>query len=401
MYKQHFQCRACGSFALVEVFKFDRPMPLANDFVKPSDERQGFTPLRVMVCEQCSLAQLGETVNPEVLYKNYAYVTSRSQTMHRHFDRLCKDIISENDKGSIVEIGSNDGHFLTHALTYGLSPALGIDPAENLAGAANGIHQLVKFFDKTTALEAREMMPHPAHIVARHCFCHQEWKPFMQAIDLLAKKDTLISIEVPYAYDLIQRVEFDSIYQEHTSYLTLKSVLALLKDTPFHIHAVVRYGIHGGCVLIMLRHNDNPSPPHLSADEMMAEEKITMDSWKDFAYRARMKIANLQKQVWELREKGKIVCAFGASAKASVLINACGFTRDDIHFVTDNSPHKPGRLLPGTDILVIEEDQMLSEHPDYAIMTAWNYETEIIAKCAKWRARGGKFIVPDREIRIV
>lgn len=401
MYKQHTACRACGSTELTEVFKFDRPMPLANDFVKPGEERQGFTPLRVLFCQKCTLAQLGETVNPEVLYRTYSYVTSRSQTMHRHFDRLCKDIISENGKGSIVEIGSNDGHFLTHGLTYKLSPALGIDPAENLSGGAIGIHQLVKFFDKTTALEAREMMPHPAHIVARHCFCHQEWKPFMAAIDLLAGKNTLISIEVPWAVDLLERTEFDSIYQEHTSYLTLASVVALLKGTHFHIHAVIRYGIHGGCVLIMLRHNESGVIPHLSSDEMLSAERVTVYSWKDFGYRARMKIENLQKLVEDLRSKGKIVCAFGASAKASVLINACGFTRDDIAFVTDNSPRKPGRLIPGTDIPVIEEDQMLSEHPDYAIMTAWNYEAEILAKCDKWRARGGKFIVPDREVRIV
>jgi hypothetical protein len=178
-------------------------------------------------------------------------------------------------------------------------------------------------------------------------------------------------------------------------------VVALLKGTMFHIHGVVKYGIHGGAVLIMLRRNDSGIVPHLSADEYLHEEHVTEDTWKDFGVRARMKIENLQNTVHELCDKGKIVSAFGASAKATVLINACRFTKKEVQFCTDNTPHKPGKLIPGTDIPVIEEGQMLSEHPDYSIMTAWNYEAEILQKMTKWRERGGKFIVPGSQVRIV
>lgn len=394
-------CRACGSKDFSEVFKFDRPMALANDFVKPGCEHQGMVPVRILFCRNCSLAQLGETVDPPILYKNYAYITSRSQTMNRHFDRLCKDIASENGKQSLVEIGSNDGRFLDFSVACGFSPALGIDPAENLAGGVTASHQLVRFFDVHSAFEAKTIIAEPNHILARHCFCHQEWKPFMEAVSVLAGKNTLVSIEVPYAPDLLRRIEFDSIYSEHTSYLTLKAVAALLKGYPFHVHGVLKYGVHGGAVLVMLRHNDSGIQPHLSADEMLAQEHVTEDSWRNFADRAKEKIEALKLLIADLRSQGKIVSAFGASAKASVLINACGFTAKDIAFVTDNTPHKPGRLVPGTDIPVIEEGEMLSMHPDYAIMTCWNFEIEVLAKMSKWRERGGKFIVPDSQLRIV
>lgn len=405
MYKRLTECRACGGTDLVEVFKFDRAMPLANDFVKPGGEHQGFVPLRVLFCRTCTLAQLGETVDPAILYRNYLYVTSNSQTMTRHFDRLVKDMASENGTGTLLEVGSNDGAFLVFANAKGFTPAVGIDPAENLAGhESDEIKNTVGFFNSETAIRASiENTGNKGFdtILARHTFCHQEWKPFMEAVVSASHPKTLVCIEVPYAPDLLRRVEFDSIYQEHTSYLTIRSIISLLKNSPFHLHGVLRYGVHGGAVLLMLRHNDSGITPHLSADEMLAEEKVTELTWKDFAVRARIKIENLKKLVEELRGQGKIVSAFGASAKGSVLINACGFTKDDIAFVTDNSPLKPGRLVPGTDIPVIEEGEMLSQHPNYAIMTSWNYEQEILAKMSKWRSRGGKFIIPDYELRIV
>jgi hypothetical protein len=224
----------------------------------------------------------------------------------------------------------------------------------------------------------------------------------MEAVVECSHKNTLVCIEVPYVPDLLRRVEFDSIYQEHTSYLTVKSVVALIRNYPFHLHGALRYMIHGGAVLLMLRHNDSGITPHLSADEMLADEHVTEHTWADFRLRANIKIENLQKMVEGLKsEKGDVISMFGASAKGSVLINACGWDKE-ISFVTDNSPLKPGRLVPGTDIPVIEEGEMLSQHPNYSICAAWNYRTEVLEKMAKYRQRGGKFIFPtDHEWEIV
>jgi hypothetical protein len=398
MYKIHSVCRACGSLALNEVFSFGKPMPLANDFTLPDQERQGFVPVRIMRCSGCGLAQLGETVDPAILYKNYLYVTSSSKTMERHFDRLVKDMASENGIGSLVEVGANDGLFIQYAKRRGFGPVAGIDPAANLAGArGQGAIMITEFFSVGSASIALSKLSKVDTILARHCFCHQEWYPFMDAVAEMSNPKTLVCIEVPYVKDMLARTEFDSIYSEHTSYMSLKAMAALLKSTEFHLHAVVRYGIHGGALLVMLRHNDSEIEPHLSAEEYLSEENITDDDWLNFSCRALLKTNRIREAVRQARSEGKIVSAFGASAKASVLINACGFTKKDIAFVTDNSPLKPGRLISGTDIPIIEEAQMLAEHPDYSLLSAWNFKAEILSKCQKWRDRGGRFIVPTAE----
>ena len=335
--------------------------------------------------------------NPGVLYKDYPYVTSNSATMMRHFDRLTKDITSENGAGSLLEVGANDGRFLNYAASRNFKPCHGIDPAANLNGTielGKNVSIINDFFRLGINLPMKNGYD---NILARHCFCHQEWSEFLQVCSVNSHKNTLICIEVPYAPDMLARTEFDSIYSEHTSYLTLKAVVAALNHTPFHIHGVLRYGIHGGAVLIMLRHNDSGITPHLSADEMLADENVTERDWEDFSARAAAKIRKLRDMVSCLNTEGKIVSAFGASAKTSVILNACNFDRRDIAFVTDNSPLKPGRLVPGTDIPVIEEGEMLSQHPNVAICGAWNYRTEVLAKMEKWRARGGKFIFPTRD----
>lgn len=376
------------------MFNFGKPQPLSNDFTVEGGDREGFVPLRVMFCKTCTLAQLGEVVDPAILYRKYLYVTSNSETMLRHFDRLTKDIISENGTGSLLEVGSNDGKFLNFAASRNFTPVVGVDPADNLSGG-RGLHenvlQSVGFFGPEWANITNQKYD---IIIARHCFCHQDWQPFMTACGMLSHENTLIAIEVPYAPDLLRRAEFDTIYHEHTSYLTIRAVQALLKRHPFHLHGVLKYGIHGGAVLLMLRHNDSKIQPHLSADEFLSEESVTKPDWLIFAQKARSKIESLDSLVRDLKIRGKIVSMFGASAKGSVLVNACGFTREEISFCTDNSPLKPGRLIPGTEIPIIEESEMLSQHPDYAICAAWNFRTEILAKMEKYRQRGGKFIFP-------
>lgn len=374
-------------------------MPLANNFVLENEDREGFVPVRVMFCQKCGLAQLGETVDPVRLYANYLYTTSNSETMRRHFDRLTKDLISEGGNESLLEIGANDGAYLDFAANRGFA-VLGVDPASNLTIRSQRL-MVTGFFGPDLVLPILAHMDRPTIILARHCFCHQEWRPFMEAVTAVSSPKTLVAIEVPYAADLLRRNEWDSIYSEHTSYMSLQAMNALLSETAWHIHAVVRYGIHGGALLIMLRRNDCRIEKHLSADEFLSEERITEDDWRSLALNKQRQVEDLSRLVKDLRLKGNTISAFGASAKCSVLLNACGFTKDDISFVTDNSPLKPGRLIPGTEIPIIDESEMLGHHPDYSILCAWNYKAEILEKNRRWRERGGKFIVPGQIMEIV
>jgi hypothetical protein len=405
MYTLLKSCRACSSTDLSLAFSLGLQPP-SNDFCTPDQERAGFAPLEILFCHKCKLSQLSVIVDPEILYRRYLYCTSRSLTMKRHFERLMLDVASEQNGlvkvthtglTSIVEIGSNTGDLLAFCKGHGYSNVLGIDPARNLSEMAweRGIQTIPEFFDRSSAKSALEKIGSPSVIMARHCFAHMhDWRGFVDALEVLANPKTLICIEVPWVHDMLKRTEFDTAYFEHLSYVNLFSVFQLLMPSPFRIHRICHYSIHGGALLIMLRHKDSGIQPHLSSDEFLGEDTVTIEDWQAFSVRAHQKINRLRDTVMRAIDEEHRVCGFGASAKMSVWLNATGLNHKQILFVSDNSPLKPGTLVPGTKIPVISQDELLSEHPDYAFVGAWNFRNEILETQSKWRERGGKFIFP-------
>lgn len=395
MYRIHRHCRACDSDDLTSVFNLGI-QPLANDFCGQHDEHAGYAPLEVLFCNQCSLGQLSVVVNPEIMFSKYSYVTSTSATMDRHFDALYADIIEQQGSlGSVLEIGSNDGRFLRYLKEHGAKSILGVDPATNLAAAANisGVPTLAKQFDIASAEQIHHtMMPAPDIVIARHVFCHcPNWHNFIAALQIVTGPKTLILIEVPHAEKMLKNVEFDTIYHEHSSYLTIKSIQALLSGTNLGIDQIGNYPIHGGTVGLYLRRGAN----NRTVDD------ITVEDWRGFSLRARKLIEDLRSTVEARVLQGKKVFGFGASAKCTVWMNACGFTQKQIAFVVDNTTLKQGKVVPGTDIPIVPESEIMTHHPDYAVLFAWNYQDEIFEKQKAYRDRGGKFIVPVPELRIV
>lgn len=190
-------------------------------------------------------------------------------------------------------------------------------------------------------------------------------------------------------------------YHEHTSYLSLKAMEWLLRDSPFHLHKVLRFPIHGGAIAIMLRHNQSGVTPHESVSEMLAAENITEKTWKDFSDAARNRIWGLDELVKRLKGDGKTVVGYGASAKATVWLNALKFTRKEIAFVCDSTPQKQNRFVPGTDIPVVDPGALTRELPNYSICWAWNFFPEIEAKETIFKREGGRWIVPIPTLKIV
>ena len=406
MYTLHTHCRACG-FAkpgapsikanstdkLIEVMDLGI-QPLANDFVKEGEPRAGYAPLKVLFCPRCTLAQLSVVVDPQVLYSHYSYVTSPSETMREHFKNLITNISRETNGMKVLEIGSNDGRLLKMMKEGGGYEVLGVDPALNLSVIAEcqGVPTKTGFFGSDLAMDLGQY----DIVIARHVLCHiDDWKDFVRGLELVSHLDTLICIESPYAVDTIRKCEFDTIYHEHLSYLTIKAVNALLAETDLRLHEIIRYSIHGGAVLLMLRHKDkarlNDGIP----------EDITADAWRFFSADAKEQITSLGEVVEQFRNEGKSVAALGASAKSTVWISACGFSRKDIAFIADNTPQKQWTFSPGTDIPVVDEGAIMRELPDYVVIFAWNYLEEILEKFADVRARGVKFIVPIPTIQIL
>ena len=357
--------------------------------------------MEILFCPKCTLSQLSVVVDPEILYRRYLYCTNNSQTMRRHFDRLLKDIESEQGPtSSVLEIGSNEGSLLKFCAERGCVSILGIDPARNLAAMAenSGVPTIPEFFNSDSARTALSKIGNPSVILARHCVAHMhDLREFVRALEIVAGPKTLISIEIPWVADMLRGTEFDTAYFEHLSYFSLASIAELVKDSPFRIHRICHYSIHGGALLVMMRHKDSNSVPHLSADEYLSESPVTFQHWERFSDHARLKIDAMRMAVQDLTHKGKRVCGFGASAKASVWVSACGFTEKELLFVSDNSPLKPGRLMPGTHIPIIEQGELLSEHPDYAVIFSWNFRAESMAALEKWRQRGGLCIFPTAD----
>jgi len=416
MYTERTHCRACGlgrpslstlkhstaagtpitEDKLIEVLDLGL-MPLANDFVENGGERSGYAPLKLMWCPRCTLAQLSVVVNPNILYRNYPYVTSHSATMNDHFGLLVTDLLKECAGKSVVEIGSNDGTLLAHCKLRGFETVLGVEPAENLCAMAakNGIQTFNQFFNKHSATRIITEIGDPDLVLARHVFCHiDNWRETINALEMICAKNTVIAIEVPYFPDTVAKVEWDQIYHEHLSYLTIRSMDHALKGTSLHIHSVKHYSIHGGAVVVMLKRNDNQIPN-------VEMDNVTISDMNLFRGKVKDLIHNLIVTVNELLAQGATVVGYGASAKATQWIKQCGFTRNQIKWVCDSTPDKQYKLMPGSDIPVVDEGALTRDLPDYAINFAWNFQKEIFDKEKVFRKYGGKWIVPVPEVKIV
>lgn len=374
-------------------------MPLANDFKDSTQRRSGYAPLKLMWCDKCSLAQLSDVVDRNIIYKNYPYVTSHSDTMQKHFTLLLDDLLKECSLGTVVEIGSNDGTFLKRCEVAGFSTVIGIDPADNLCDVAHkkGVNTINEFFNEKTARELSADGVVADLIIARHVFCHiDDWHEAIHALGVLSSKNTVVAIEVPHFIETVKNVEWDQIYHEHLSYMTVKAMDWALRNSVFHIHDVKHYAIHGGAIVILLRRNDCGIAP-----KEIPTETLTLDDLLRFSEKRGDMVLDLGCMVDGVVASGKTVVGYGASAKATQWIQQCGFRKGKIKWVCDNTPFKIGKFMPGTNIPIVDPRELSAQTPDYCVCFAWNFFDEIYQKEQMFRERGGKWIIPVPELRVV
>jgi SAM-dependent methyltransferase len=385
--------------------------PLANNLlpaIAPRPVERRF-PLRVFICLECWLLQITDVVPPAQLFERYPYFSSFSETMLQHASEAADRYVADFNLGKnslVVEIGSNDGYLLKNFRAVEV-PSLGIEPAANIARVSQqqGVETLVKFFSAELATDLAASGKRADLILGNNVLAHSPAiKDFVAGLALLLKPKGCIVLEFPYACDLVEQVEFDTIYHEHVFYFTLTSLLPLFLRHGLAVIDVERFHLHGGSLRLFAAHHgalsEKPSVASLLLDET-AKNVGSQRYYETFADRVQSLGHRLVKQLRELKTAGNSIGAYGASAKGSTLLNYCQIGTEVLDFVADRSTAKQGWLTPGTHVPIVAAEQLLLRNPDYTLLLTWNFMDEILQQQAEYRKRGGRFIIPIPELRIV
>lgn len=411
MIYERSHCRMCSSKNFTLILDLGKTA-LANDFLT-TEEIENYTislPLRLVLCTDCSLVQLADTVDLEVLYSRYAYITSTSRTMNTHLAEQAAHLLKVGGFGAgakILEIASNTGVFLKKFQGHGCD-VLGIEPATNIAEVATaaGVPTNNEFFNAVNARKLAADWGAADLILGRHVFAHiDDLKDLIAGLYAISHPKTLIAFEVPYLVDFFEGMQYDTIYHEHLSYVSVRSLEALLKDSPYMLARVDHYPIHGGSILFHLQHRSSGFQPHASVAAALEKELelglIDPAAWRSFAEGAARIRTELPALIRKLKAEGKSIIGYGASAKGNTLLNTCGLTRNELDYIIDNTPFKQNKIAPGSGIPVMPPGKLLADQPDYALLLAWNFAEEIVGRETGYQKRGGKFIVPIPEPRII
>ena len=387
-------------------------MPLANSFLAdPSEfDTEKRFPLEVYFCEGCSLVQLLDVIDPEVLFSHYVYLTGVSETMRAHYRGYAAAVVEFLGLGPsdlVVQVASNDGSLLEEFQRRGVR-TLGVEPARNLAEQANrnGVPTVDRFFDSALARELRAAQGAAKAVLANNVLAHvDDPLDFLQGCRELIDDDGLIVVEVPHLKELISRLEYDTIYHEHLCYFSAAALARLAEAAGLAVVRLDRVVVHGGSLRVYAGRSASRRGSSADAAALMNEERLLgLDEYtryERFADQVAQNRRRLLDLLGSLQAQGRTLAGYGAPAKGNTLLNYCGIDTRLLPYTVDRNPLKVGRYTPGMHIPVLPVATLEERRPDYTLILPWNIAEEIIAQQAAYRRAGGRFLLPIPEPRIV
>jgi SAM-dependent methyltransferase len=386
-------------------------MPLANSYVSDAEAmNERLLPLHVCVCGSCLLVQVTDTVSPGELFSDYAYFSSYARSWVEHARRYAQTTIARYGLGAdslVVEVASNDGYLLQHFQERNI-PVLGVEPAVNVAAAATakGIPTEIAFFGAETARRLAGAGQRADLMVANNVLAHvPDIRDFAEGFAVLLKPEGIATFEFPHVLNLIRGMQFDTIYHEHFSYLSLLVVERAFAAAGLKAIDVQEIPTHGGSLRLFAARQESSHRPADSLDRLRAKEIAAglggLEGYRGFAKR----VADIKQEFLSflagVKAAGKTMAAYGAAAKGNSFLNYCCVGRDDIACVFDRSLAKQGKLLPGSHIPIVGPERLSEVRPDYLLILTWNLAAEIQEDQAILRSWDGKFVTAIPGLRVL
>src|SRR4051794_29426910 len=403
------RCRSCGNPDRASLLSLGAT-PIANSLCDSAESARTAPryPLGIMMCRGCGLVQLADALPAEAIFTtDYPYFSSYSDELRKHSQLHAERITDELALGPqslVVEIGSNDGYLLREFRDLGVR-VLGIDPSPGPAAVAqaDGIETLVEFFGVPVAQRLRSQGVRPDLILANNVMAHvPDLNGFVAGMTALAGPTTAIQIENPSVRDLVDKVEFDTIYHEHYCYFSSLAVGRLLGRHGLTLQDVEHFPLHGGTLRWTAGRRGGVRAGARGA--LTAERTAGLDT-PDYFADFRNHVSSLQSSLvgllTQLRADGSRIAAYGAAAKGATLLNSSGVAPGVLDFVADRNVNKQGLFMPGVALEIVSPEQLIADNPDYVLLLAWNFVDEILQQLAPYRAQGGRVIVPVPQLTIV
>ncbi len=406
-----FTCRGCGA-PLRQTFVDLGAQPLANSYLEPAalNRMEPFFPLHVRVCETCFLVQLPEVESPESIFGDYAYFSSFSDLWLRHAEAyvaLMVERLALDSDSHVIEIASNDGYLLQYLVARGV-PVLGVEPAANVAKVAEerGVPTLVAFFGVETARRLVAEGRGADLIAGNNVLAHvPDLQDFIAGLSVALNPGGTITLEFPHLLRLISERQFDTIYHEHFSYLSLLALEPIFARNDLAVVNVDRLTTHGGSLRLYLRHAGEGIAESEAVAELRADEAAgglgSLDTYVGYAEEVAEVKRDLLDFLIQARRDGRRVVGYGAPAKGNTLLNYCGIRGDLLEYTVDRSPHKQGLFLPGVHLAIHAPERIFEDRPDYVLILPWNLADEIVEQLSAVREWGGRFAVPVPRVAVV